>query len=230
MPPAYGGSVKPSQGRRTPGTTFLLIPSPLLGPSTWALVQAHLVSRGHDALTVPVRDVTAVAAGLETVVIVAHSNAGYWTPHLADQMGDVPTVYVDAALPAADVEETALAPPAFLEFLAGLADAEGHLPPWTQWWENASDLFPDESTRLAVEAEQPRLSLDWFRQRVPVPLGWATKPCAYIAFGSTYAREAEFAHEQGWPVRVLDGGHLNQLHNPEVVARAIVDAASALGV
>ena len=210
--------------------TYLLVPSPLLGPATWAPVATALVAREQAAVIASVDDVVSVAAGLDNVVLVPHSNAGYRAPHLAEQLGTVPTVYVDASLPPADASETELATPGFLAFLEGLADENGMLPPWTGWWEDTGDLFPDDATRAAVEAEQPQLALDWFRQRVPVALDWATKPCAYVAFGSTYADEAEFARAHDWPLTVLDGAHLHQLHDPAGVARAIVDAASALGI
>ena len=208
--------------------TYLLVPSPLLGPATWAPVATSLHAQGHGVLIAPVDEVASAAAGLSSLVLVPHSNAGYRAPHLSEQLGTVPTVYVDAALPPAEATETALAAPAFLDFLSGLADEDGLLPPWTQWWDDSGELFPDVATRAAVEAEEPRLSLDYFRQRVPVALGWATKPCAYIAFGSTYADETEFARQQGWPLTVLDGGHLHQLHDPVGVADAIVTAAGRL--
>ena len=210
--------------------TYLLVPSPLLGPATWAPVATCLHAQGHGALIATVDDVVAVAAGLGSLVLVPHSNAGYRASFLSEQLGTVPTVYVDAALPPTDASETTLAPPAFLDFLSGLADEDGLLPPWTNWWDDLGDLFPDEATRLAVEPEQPRVSLDYFRQRVPVALDWATKPCAYVAFGSTYADETERARELGWPVTLLEGEHLHQLHDPSGVADAIAGSAAALGV
>ncbi|RNL78926.1 alpha/beta hydrolase [Nocardioides marmorisolisilvae] len=210
--------------------TYLLVPSPLLGPATWAPVATRLHAGGHGVVIASVDDVVPVAANLGTVVLVPHSNAGYRASYLAEQLGTVPTVYVDAALPPADASETTLAPAAFLEFLAGLADADGILPPWTQWWDDLGEVFPDEETRRAVEAEEPRLPLDYFRQRVPVAVGWARKPCAYVAFGQTYAEEIAFAQEQDWPVHILDGEHLHQLHDPDAVASAILEAASLLGV
>ncbi|MFL6108170.1 MAG: hypothetical protein ACJ72D_02410 [Marmoricola sp.] len=210
--------------------TYLLVPSPLLGPATWTPVATRLHADGHGVVVAAVDDVVSVAAGLGTVVLVPHSNAGYRASALAEQLGTVATVYVDAALPPADVTETPLAPEAFLEFLEGLADADGVLPPWTQWWDDLGEAFPDEATRRAVEAEEPRLPLEYFRTRVPVAVDWASKPCAYVAFGQTYAEEIAFAQDRDWPVRILEGGHLHQLHDPSGVASAIVEAASRLGV
>lgn len=210
MTAAYGGRV-----------TYLLVPSPLLGPAAWAPVAEIL-----EARVVEVDAVAEAAAGRSDVVLVVHSNAGLYAPSLAARIGAQATVYVDAAL-AGDGPDTALAPPRFLEFLTGLADDDGLLPPWTQWWEEGiDDLFPDAATRAAVEAEQPRLPLSYFTSRVPVPAGWADRPSAYLAFGDTYAEEIAFAHAHGWPVTGIPGRHLHQLIAPAEVAAAITELAA----
>jgi pimeloyl-ACP methyl ester carboxylesterase len=210
MAAAYGGVM-----------AYLLVPSPLLGPAAWAPVAELL-----DARVAGVDDAVAAAADLDEVVLVVHSNAGLYAPLLASQTAARATVYVDAALPG-DGPDTALAPPRFLEFLEGLADADGLLPPWTQWWDEGVDaLFPDAETRAAVEAEQPRLPLSYFTSRVAVPAGWAERPSAYLAFGDTYADEIAFAHTHGWPVTGIPGRHLHQLLAPREVAATITDLAA----
>lgn len=198
---------------------FLLLPSPLLGPATWQPVADELVSLGHRAAVVRVQD---ARPGTDDV-LVPHSNAGYWAPSLGETI-----VFVDAALPAADAVETTLAAPEFLGFLEGLADENGMLPPWTEWWDDLGDLFPSDSARVRVEAEQPRLPLSYFTQRVRVPPDWAWGRCGYLAFGDTYADEVAFARSRGWPVTELAGGHLHQLHDPAGVAAAIVALAQVL--
>ena len=152
---------------------LLFVSSPLLGPAAWGTVPELL-----GGVVAEVDDVSSVAAGLADVVLVPHSNAGLYAPMLAEAAGARATVYVDAAL-AGDGPDTALAPPRFLAFLETLSDDEGILPPWTQWWEEGVDeLFPDDATRAAVEAEQPRLPLSYFTARLPVPSGWADRPNA----------------------------------------------------
>lgn len=201
--------------------TYLLVPSPLLGPASWAPVAELL-----DATVAEVGEVADVAAGLSDVVLVPHSNAGFHAPSLAEAIGARATVYVDAAL-AGDGPDTALAPPHFLDFLSGLADACGLLPPWTQWWgDEVDDVFPDAASRAAVEAEEPRLPLSYFTSRVPVPHGWAGRPSGYLAFGETYAEEVAFARAHGWPVTTMPGRHLHQLVAPAEVAAAIADLAA----
>ncbi len=196
---------------------LLLVPSPLLGPSTWAPVAQLLGGR-----VVRVDEAVAAADGLAEVVLVPHSNAGLWAPSLVEQVGAVATVYVDAALPAS-AGAVPLAPPRFLEVLRGLADDDGLLPPWTGWWDAAEvdPLFPDPATRAAVAAEEPRLPLTYFTSTVDVPHGWDAHPSAYLAFGATYAEEVAAATARDWPVTTLPGRHLHQLVAPAEVAAAI---------
>ncbi len=214
---------------------FLLVPSPLLGPATWRAVEAWLRGQGHDAQVVDfgpaprtptqVRDSVAAAAAERTVVLVPHSNAGLYAPHLATLVAVRATVFVDAALPdrQAAGKDVSLAPPEFLDFLRTLANDEGVLPPWTQWWGDVVDLFPDSSTREAVEREQPRLPLTYFTSRIPVPRDWSAHPAGYLAFGETYGAERDRANRMGWLTRTLVGNHLHALHDPAEVGEAILE-------
>ena len=219
----------------TMGDVFLLIPSPLLGPATWRPVEAWLGEQGHQALTVdfggqsrtPARvlDAVVAAADKQKVVLVPHSNAGLYAPRLAALVDVEATVFVDAALPAPEAEhgETQLAPPAFMDFLRSLANQHGVLPPWTEWWGDVADLFPDASVRRAVESEQQRLPLVYFTSRIPVPSGWTEHPAAYLAFGETYADELERAVRLRWATKTIAGNHLHALHDPAAVGTSILD-------
>ena len=211
---------------------LLLVPSPLLGPTTWRPVADVLVEEGYDARVVVLDDLVAAlsdGAADGRAVVVPHSNAGLHVPHLTTGLDLEATVYVDAALPTGS-GPTRLAPPAFREFLAGLAGDDGVLPPWTAWWpeDDVAGLFPDASTRATVEAEQQRLPLSWFDREVPVPSGWAARPSAYLAFGMTYPAEVALARREAWPVTVVDGAHLHMLVDPEGVAAAVVDLVDRL--
>jgi hypothetical protein len=217
------------------GDVFLLIPSPLLGPATWRPVEVWLRGQGHHAQTVdfgaqprtPARvlDAVAAAAGNQTAVLVPHSNAGLYAPHLASLVDVRATVFVDAALPGPETErgETQLAAPAFMDFLRGLANQHGVLPPWTEWWDDVDDLFPDTSVRQAVEREQQRLPLTYFTSRIPVPSGWTKRRAAYLAFDETYAEERERAAGLGWATRTIAGSHLHALHDPAAVGASILE-------
>jgi hypothetical protein len=220
-------------------TGYVLLPSPLVGAATWQPVAEVLRTRGASVAvaatagcTTPEQAQAAYAAAVPAaeprVVLVPHSNAGFLAPGAAGAVGAAGVVYVDAALPPTTGPAT-IAPPAFLEFLASLADEDGMLPPWTQWWDDEADaLFPDEATRAAVEAGQPRMALAYFRAVVRPPAGWTARPSGYLAFGDTYAEELDRATALGWPTRLLEGGHLHMLHEPVQVAAAITELAASI--
>jgi hypothetical protein len=127
----------------------------------------------------------------EPVVLVAHSNAGVFMPVIRAGL-DVRvscSVFADATVPA-ERGQTPIAPPEFLEFLRGLAGPDGRLPQWTDWWDE-QDVAPmfagAERLRAAVTAEQPRLPVDYYTERVPVPGGWDDHRCGYLVFSEPYA-------------------------------------------
>ena len=210
---------------------MVLLASPLLGPAVWAKVAAELRDRGR-AVTVaptpgPVRSPDEVLDAWGTVILeeqallVPHSNAGLYVAALAEAHDVAGVVFVDALLPS-EAPTTRTAEPPFRDFLEGLADDNGVLPPWTQWWPDVSPLFPDPQVRAAVEAEQPRLPLDYFDAEVPTPSGWRSLPAAYLGFGDTYADEQADARHRGWPVETLPGLHLHQLVDPVAVTEALL--------
>jgi len=184
---------------------IVTLPSPLLGPAVWQPVVEVLTRRGWQVTTAahasvaPVnspdvlREFLGAVPAGWNVVLVAHSNAG---------------LYVG-----------------LVEFLRPLADSSGLLPGWTNWWDESDleGLFPSALTRARVEDEQRRLPLTYFQETLPVPVGWADRPGAYLAFGDTYAVEREAARARGWPVTTLPGEHLHMLIAPEQVASAIED-------
>ncbi len=215
--------------------TLLLIPSPLVGPASWTGVAAELrATLGRDAAVVdtgsarhPAEVTDAIlraASGLPDLILVPHSNAGLYVPQLTESLEVAATVYVDAAL-AGLGPDTAMAPPALHAMLRGLVGSDGLLPPWTEWWGDLTDLFPDQATRERVERSLPRLPLVYFDARLPVPAGWSRRPSAYLAFGDTYDEEVAFASSQGWPVTTIPGRHLHGLHDPAGVAREILRLA-----
>lgn len=209
-------------------TPVVLLCSPWVGPRTWTPMADRLARAGHDVRVADPRDPLDHLGGCRPL-LVPHSGAGLYAPGLGARLDAVGTVFVDAALPAG--AHAPVVPPDLLEHLRGLADPDGLLPPWTQWWPDdaVGALFPDAATRAEVEAGQPRLPLSYAEGRVEVPAGWGSRPCAYLAFGATYAEETARARALGWPVEVVDGGHLHQLVDPDAVATAVLDLAARLG-
>ncbi len=218
--------------------TYALLASQLLGPASWGPVAATLRARGHTVI-VPAHSpvppdgaaaaLTDVLAGLPAdrpLILVPHSNTGVYAGAIAAERDVAVCVFVDARIPDPD-GPTPLTPPSSRDFLANKADADGVVPPWTQWWdEDVSGLFPDPATMAAVVKEQRRLPLTYFADAQPAaPL---PARCAYLAFGDAYAEEVARARRSGWPVWTLPGRHLHQLVDPGAVAEVLVAAAESL--
>jgi hypothetical protein len=220
-------------------TTFVLVHSPSVGPSTWAFVAESLRRRGHAAV---VPDLTGVSVGgapywprvvaavrlvapATPVVLVAHSNAGFFVPVIKEGLGErvVACVFADAHVPPAD-GLVRTAEDDFLPFLRALAGPEGVLPRWTDWWdeEDVVAMLPDPAVRVRVAAEQPRLPLDYYTQSIPVPAGWDDVRCSFLWFGPPYDKVAEQAARRGWPVTRVPGMHLHQVVDPEGVTDALL--------
>ena len=221
-------------------TRAVLLPSPFLPARAYAPLVDALGRRGWGVViattaTVPDGPEPVLAAYAGCVererpdVVLAHSNAGRYAVAAA---AGRPVVLVDAALPPESGDAT-LAPQALLDHLAGLADAEGFLPPWTRWWsdEDLANVVPDPEVLADIRAVEPRLPLAYVRGRLGAPSRWQDAPQAFLALGGTYADELALAHRLGWPTAVLDGAlHLHHLVDPDAVAAAVVDLGSRLGV
>lgn len=233
-----GGPASRGRGLRRM-TQLVLLPSPLLGPASWAPVAEELARRGHPVgvprLSPQVATPTDVLAGYlagvpdePDLVLVPHSNAGLYVAALAVERNLSGVVFVDA-LPPSDEASTPTAAGGFRDAIGELADTDGVLPPWTSWWPESETaaLFPDAATRAAVEREQPRLPLRYFDERVPSPPAWCSVPAAYLAFGDTYAAERATAAARGWPAETLPGRHLHQLVDPVGVADAVLRLLAA---
>jgi hypothetical protein len=226
---------------------FVLVHSPSVGPSTWVPVADRLRALGRDAVVPSLRAVgegdppfwprvvEAVAEATrdsdQPVLLVAHSNAGLFVPVLVTA-ADQPVhgcLFVDAGLPARE-ESTPVASAEMLDFLRGKVADDGRLPRWTDWWDeqDVAELFPDAATQAAVIADQPRLPLTYYEQRVPVPAGWDKTPCGYLLFGPPYDAVAAEARDRGWLVEELPGGHLHQVVDPDATAGRLISMADRL--
>ncbi|MEU4221214.1 alpha/beta hydrolase [Actinoplanes sp. NPDC026623] len=225
---------------------FVLVHSPLVGPATWKPVATRLIAHGATAVVPSLLDVpwaeppfwpritelvAGKVAGLSAgrpVVLVAHSNAGLFVPVIAAALTRpvAGCLFVDARLPARR-GSTPVGAADRREFLREKAE-DGLLPPWTTWFDESvvAPMFPDRETREAVEAEQPRLPLSYYEQRIPVPDGWDGRPCGYLLFGPPYEEVANEAAARGWAVERMTGRHLHQVVDPDGVADRIAAMAA----
>ena len=212
-------------------TSFLLLHPPLLGPAAWAPCAAELTAAGHRVAVPDLRPAVdpppgwydraadIAAATLAPVdVVVAHSGAGVLLPLVVDRVGAGAAVFVDAVLPGNPTSDR------FRDFLATLPVEDGLLPRWSDWWppETLAQVVPDADTRARILAGQPRLSVTFYDQQVPVPASWPPPRVAYLRLSGAYGPEAEEARRLAWPTRERDGAHLDNATRPAEVAAEIV--------
>jgi hypothetical protein len=220
-------------------TAFVLVHSPVTGPSTWRWVAAELSARGHCVCVPAVPSVRrweefadSVATQVEPgdhAVLVGHSGAGPLLPQIAARIGGGPLIFVDADIPP-DTGQAGLMPAEILAELRALA-VDGMLPPWSEWFGPAAmrELVPDAERRAVIAAELPRLPLSYFGASVPAPVGWAAVGGAYVLLSDeAYGDQGAAAAARGWPVIRLPGGHLDIVTRPEPIAAAIAELATGL--
>jgi hypothetical protein len=222
---------------------IILVHSPSVGPASWQPIADELSRRSIVASVPDLRRIGAggppywprVAEAIQAsaielqpagpVVLVAHSNAGLFLPTVADALAEpvAAAIFVDAAIPTAG-SSSPVAPIEFQQWLQGLASPDGMLPRWTDWWSDTDveAMLPDPAIRAAIVEDQPRLPLDYYRQRLPVPASWAATRCGYLQFSAAYDAEAETARSRDWPVERLPGDHLHQVIAPGPVTDALL--------
>ncbi len=203
-----------------------MLPSPFLPDVAYEPWVASLGRRGLEVALAPVpspprgEELCRVWSELADgdTVLLPHSNAGYLAPVVSDASDGAPIVFVDAALPEPG-PVTRLAPEGFRDFLAGIADEHGMLPPWTRWWPRADyDAVLPGDWFDEVDVAAPMVPLSYVDAEVTLPPTWERGQRAYLAFGDTYADEWDRAGRAGWHRRRLGGGHLHWLVEPEVTA------------
>jgi pimeloyl-ACP methyl ester carboxylesterase len=239
----------PRRAAKTTKPTFVLLHSPLVGPSTWRWVAEVLHHQGHKVIVPSMlgfankgppywpRCVAAVVRACRRrtgpFVLVGHSGAGPLLPGISEALGARAThlVFAEASVP--PLSGFAETVPSWLrDNLLGLASG-GTVPMWSKWWgETAMEaLVPDPERRRCIEDELPELPLDYFDHAVPVPEGWAEHVrCSYLWFSDIYRSDAEEAARRGWPVRGLPGGsHLLMVMQPETVAQVLIQVIAEGG-
>jgi pimeloyl-ACP methyl ester carboxylesterase len=158
-------------------------------------------------------------------VLIGHSRAGPLLAAAAAMAGpDVQgCIFVDARLPAPGQAWMDTVPSGVAAWLRQMADPQGRLPPWPQWWgeDELASLLPDPAARQAFKASCPRLPLAMLEEIYPPAAGWRDGPAAYLQLSEPYADEAATARELGWPVATAMSHHLALLTDPGKVAVAL---------
>jgi hypothetical protein len=218
---------------------FLLVPSPLCGPSTWRPVAAELRARGLAGVVATLSDrgpedeppwrrhATSAVRALEPIsldrriVLAGHSGAGPLLPVIASLMEHdlVGTLFVDAGIPKdglSRIDLIAGEDPGLAEELRELLAADGVFPDWSD--EDLREELPDTEDRTMVLEEVHPRGREFWEEPIPVPDGWPDNECAYLRLSAAYDGPTAEARERGWPVRALDGRHFQLVSEPEAVA------------
>jgi len=218
---------------------FLLVHSPVVGPSTWRWVGEALNEAGHKVVVPslvaaartgdPARFTEAAVEATdsdEPVVLVGHSGAGVLLPNIAVGLAPRPRLilFVDAGIPPCEGVFTAGGD--FLPTLQKLA-SDGILPVWSRWWDDGvlEAIVPDQGRRREVESELPEVPLRFYETPIAVPPGWCADAAAYLLLSDGYRRDADRAMLLGWPVRERPGEHLDIVTCDREVADLLLDLA-----
>jgi pimeloyl-ACP methyl ester carboxylesterase len=231
--------------------TFVLVHSPLVGPTSWVPAARELERRGRVAVVpslvgvadapepqwrhVPDAVRSATSHLQRRAVLVGHSGAGLLLPVIADALAIevAALIFVDSLLPP-PAGRLPLGRPAFMDQLRALT-TDGVLAKWSRWFgpDAMREMVPDERLRADLEAEMPRLPLSYFEAVVPLPKNWVDRrPCAYLLLSAiAYEASAAEARAYGWPVVEIHGvQHMAIATNAMPVTEALLNLERALSV
>jgi pimeloyl-ACP methyl ester carboxylesterase len=218
---------------------LVLVHSPLVGYGTWEPVADDLTRDGYE-VAVPdlvgavaagppyhvrqARMIADSAAGRPTILI-GHSRAGPLLATAGTMLGEgvCGYVFVDSRLPAPGRSWIETVQPDLAARLRVMADPQGWLPPWPQWWGEGglAALLPNPVIRQHFAAGCPRLPIAMLEEIYPPAPGWPNAPAGYLQLSRAYEDDAASAHELGWPVRRQLSHHLALLTEPGQIAREV---------
>ncbi len=228
---------------------WVLVHSPLVGPSTWGPVADELRQRGYDVVVPRLEDTDGVDAPywqqhaasaarvIETVphdrplVLVGHSGAGPLLPAIGRQIprSVAAYIFVDAGLPHGGVSRLADMEANSPEFATTLSQDLTAGRPYPTWTNNQlRDDIPDAERRQQILTELRPRDLVFFREPLPVVSGWPNTACAYLQLSPVYDKPAAHARECGWPYRTVNAGHFHMLVDPVEVTTILLNLIEEL--
>lgn len=227
---------------------IVLLTGSMVGASSWAPTGGVLRASGfrvhvpdviaaHGALP-PWRSLPSLYAGMLQLdhppIVVGHSLATILAAAVAGHRPVRGLVFVDGDIPAAN-GRVIPGRESFRQFLLSLADAEGRLPRWSDWWKGRpqsaaigiDDFARDAEAFARFEREQPRVAASWFDDALDL-VPWAHIPAGYVQTSSFYDHAAEDAERRGWPAVRIKGTHLHPTLKPDETASAIMSVVGKL--
>jgi hypothetical protein len=226
--------------RDTSLVKFILLHSPVVGPSTWTWVAEALSSAGNEVVVpdlvsaamsgnpMKFAETAAMMSGSGDAVLVGHSGAGAVMPLVSHRLVPRPslTVFVDAGLPPCTGTFTAGG-----DFLGTMREfsTDGMLPRWSDWWPPGvlETLIPDSEQREVVERELPQIPLRFYESPIEVPEGWCAYSGAYVLLSEGYLNDADEASTRGWTVVTRPGQHLDIVCDSEAIADILLGLSAS---
>jgi Alpha/beta hydrolase family len=220
---------------------LVLVTGAMVGASSWRPTADRLRASGWrvhvpDVLATsgtlpPWRELSLHYAGLLSPeappILVGHSLA---TTVVADLVARMPVRGLTMVYGETPPESGPVAPgrDSFRQFVASLADRDGRLPRWSDWWRDhprrpftgIDELANDADAFAMFEKDQPRVSWAWFEDMIDLA-PWAHIPSGYIQTSAFYDHAADEAQRRGWPVVRIKGTHLHPTLQPDETAAAI---------
>ena len=225
------------------GEGFLLVHSPLLGPSCWGPFGKVASKAGHPIaipdLTIasaaqPPRWEALVEAAVDAggdlgsePVVIGHSGAGVFLPEIAHRLGAIALLFIDAVVPPPQgVHRTS---PSLTRLLDDQV-VDGKLRPWIEWWpaETVADLLPHPEDRSRLSSDMPIVPRSFYDETVPVPADWSNRNCGYLRLSPAYGEEYAEAGKRGWARLRFDGDHLSIFTRPAPILSALEELIAAL--
>ncbi len=241
--PSWQGAIDRALVRRR----WILVPSFLLGPESWAGVARVLERLRQDVVVTPStrttpQDPDHIEPWLQALVgavpppddrplvIVGHSATCPRQPLIVDRLMDLghevsSMILVNGRIPEDGVVPTEADSP-FMDTLDALERPDGYLPPWHRWWgPMIEDMLPDDAARDRVLSEAKPVPRAVFDQPIPAPKLPGEVGLGFLALGEMYRPAFRQAREEGWAVTRLGGEHLHMVVDPVTVTGALVSLA-----
>jgi hypothetical protein len=229
------------------GNIYVLVHSPLVGPSTWSRVAAEMQARGMQVLIPTLEDsvsskdpfwkqhADSVERSIHAhihdtpVVLVAHSGAGPLLPAIRESIRNPVRAYVfvDAGIPrhgATRLDLMKSEDPEWAAEFASYLDQGGQFPNWS--FDDLQEVIPDEIFRRKMVSEIRPRGVSFFAEPIPVFAGWPNAPCTFIRFSAPYDSTAAQARAADWLVHDLDAGHFHMLVSPVAVTDMIINSVN----
>ena len=218
---------------------WVLLHSPLTGPSVWRPVAVEAARRGIETtvpdippigkLAAPYYpalgvQVAAQIAGLEPAALVVHSGAGGLAASVAEAAGGAvaQVVFVDAILPHPGRTWFSTTGTAFGEQVRAKV-MNGLVPPWDQWFPPGAlaGLISDHALRKAFARELAPTPEAFLDEPAPELVLGDDVAWSYLRLSKAYEDEAKVARSEGRPTLRLDLHHLAMMTHPAQVVSSL---------